>query len=278
MPTVRIDGADPARDSGGNGNFARPLRWLVGIITAPRRSPTILPTYRSILAAGWLPAETIISYEPGALPPVQITDQSRCYGHVPPAGCWRNWRACLARLLDIADDCGNDGQPIGRLLISEDDCLYSHGLRHYLDRIAAAGQFPLDGVASLYTAAPNDRCESPGWNPIRVPLRSYGALAYSFPPELGRRILADPPFDDRPHGTDTAVGYFCHREKIPYYCHSPSFVMHTGGTEVSSENPVGDSLSTLPPAGLEKNRQCAEWLESADGFRVNRIPSSGVPT
>lgn len=238
-----------------------PLRWAVGIITARRSPSTLSATYKSLLSAGWTRNQILVSAEqnvPAGDLLVEQLDSSRraphAVHHLRPAGCYRNWRFMLAMMLESAP---NDDY----YLISEDDCQYTAGLRHYLD----ANPPPRDGIASLYTAAPNHRPDSPGWNSITVPLRAYGALAYCIPPDLARRFHADPPHPKWLNGTDTAMGYFCQREGVKYYCHSPSFVRHTG---------IGEGMeTTLPDAGVAKNRQCAEWAE--DAASLHPVSGSG---
>jgi len=214
------------------------IRWSVVIKTAPRKRSYLEAALDSLDRAGWPPDEVFLSVEPGVnvgtLPAVKKVVRNQ-----RNPGCWQNHLSALQFLFDRS---AHASHPEGYLLVLEDDVQFAPGLRAHLD----ANPPPRDGVVSLYTAAPNYRSPE-GWHQVQLhrPIRTYGALALAFLPEIAGRLLADPPKPYNVEGTDHWVGRFCQLQGIPYYCHSPGFVRHLG------------YVSTMP--GMEnhpqKNRQ-----------------------
>lgn len=182
------------------------IRWAVGTLTAPRKQATLAVSLTSLRAAGFAPD-------------VILDDVER-------KGCWQNWLAVLRRLLSIAPD-------VERYLVTEDDALFSVGLRDYLDHNPP----PPDSVASLYCSRDCMLPELMRWARMPVPLMAHGSLAYVLTPTIARQIAADPPFPNRRHGTDHAVGTFCRYREIPYYVHSPSLTRHS-----LAESALGDEV------------------------------------
>src|SRR5262249_26078027 len=158
--------------------------WSVGVITAPRSRPTLSHTLESLAHAGW-PAPRIFFEHGCDWPPACY----RSFWHAPPAGCYRNWRFCLATLLGF--DASAD-----YYVVVEDDCRSPAGLRQYLEQTP-----PPDGLVSLYCAGPNHH-DRVGWHEARAPQRSYGALAYLLRPAIARRFIGDPPHPEWPDRTD----------------------------------------------------------------------------
>lgn len=195
------------------------IKWGCAVITSPRPGPdTLKLTMESLRNAGFKA-------------PVICADEHK------QLGAWGNWRFAASVLVR---------HDIDYVLIVEDDIELSAGLRDYLEFY-----LPPDGVASLYSAAPNDASDSLfGWVAVKVPNRAYGALAYVMRRHVAAAIIADPPFPDRPHGTDHNIGTWCKRQGVPYYVHAPSFAIHRG------------EFSTLPDAGNPDCRQCRRWVES----------------
>jgi len=198
------------------------MDWHVSVITTKREVPTLETTLNSLADAGW--------------------DNVAVYSDRNKRGPYWNWRYAVAytyariRRIDAS-----------RVLISEDDALYTRGLRKYLDRT----DLP-DGVVSLYTASPNHRSDSRGWNQVSTikPIRTYGALAITFPTYLLPLMNQEPAKPEWTDKTDHAIGLWCRMHEVPYWCHTPSFVKH-----------IGDN-STLAPAGHPEYRQCKSWKES----------------
>lgn len=219
------------------------IKWAVAVITCPRPGGSKLEA-------------TLASIESAGFPkPLVSCDAEQTLG------AYGNWRSALEWAV---------GRKADRVLILEDDIELSAGLAAYLD----IAQPPPDGIASLYSAAPNDDGRSFGWLPVKVPQRAYGALAYSMATATAVRFLKSPPLTNKPHGTDHAVGVWCKQNGEPYRVHAPSFVVHRG------------DASCLPDAGNPECRQCANWIQrvsvslSQGGFRATtetvRMASPGV--
>ena len=194
------------------------IKWGCAVITSPRPGPdTLKSTLASVQNAGFTPVV--------------------CMDEHKKLGAWGNWLFAASVLVR---------QDFDYVMIVEDDVELSVGLRDYLDFY-----LPPDGIASLYSAAPNDSSDSLfGWIKVKVPNRAYGALAYVMRLHTMAAIAADPPFPDRPHGTDHNIGTWCKRQGGPYHVHAPSFAVHRG------------AFSTLPDAGNPECRQCRRWVES----------------
>lgn len=198
------------------------MNWQVGVITCPRENPTLSKTLDSLYLAGWY-VTTIFE------------DKEK-------DGCYRNWRKCAKSLLDKSSQSD-------LILIAEDDIEVTKGLRKHLVKLPA-------GVVSLYTAAPNHGVN--GWNQIvDLPKKSNGALATVWRPQILSEFLRYDRSDEFKNGTDTLIGMWCKRTGTPLWCHSPSFVRHTGDT--STIDPTWDECQ-------QYYRNCKEWLPSADSF------------
>jgi len=202
-----------------------------GIISAPRPRPTIAATLESIKAAGFVQ------------PIVFLNDGT--------AGCWRDWKTALRQMLQMYREAA-------WLLICEDDCEFSAGLADYLawpfsDSMKRA-------IISPYCADPNHAEGMDNWHAVH-PRRFYGSLCHLLSREVAELILANDPRPNWRDGTDTALGAFCIAQQIPYYCHSPSLVKHTG-----------DASSLNRSADLNEHfRQCRQF---AGRISVDQGPQS----
>lgn len=202
------------------------MNWAVGVITCPRVQPTLDATLESLSVAGWKlhPSDVIHDREMD--------------------GCYRNWRHCAEWLL--SDDTAD------LFMVCEDDILVSKNLREYLERT----HLP-DGVLSLYCGYINHHDE-PGWHQVtRLPKYCHGALATVWTRKLLEGFMAWDRSAEFANSTDILMGRWCRNTKTPYWCHSPSFVKHTGYT------------STLGPGWDEANtilRNCKVWCEDVSGL------------
>lgn len=217
--------------------------FSVGVISAPRPTPTLESTLQSLARAGW--------------PNVVVFRDGDRRG---PLACWK-WAVEI--LLTIDTD-------INWLLICEDDIEVTPGLRWWLQGIrlgSCCGNIPEDactGVLSLYCQ--RNRfwfpTATPGWRRF-TPSIGCGALAYVMSRSVAKDILwcLDhwPKSDSWSSGPDHAVAKFCRDFQRPYYIHSPPFIRHTG-TTTSLRRPVGD----------ERFRNCHSWVErfNDDGSMV----------
>lgn len=205
--------------------------WAVGIITTPRNPPTLHKSYRSIMEAGWLWPRIFYHGEKPSFPCPAI----ECTN---PPGCFQNWLFAAEHLLQDAIEWKLD-----RILIFEDDVQVTCNLRERL----AETELP-NGVVSLYCGAINHHDEG-GWHRVeKLPKHSHGALAYVWPVGLLESFVSEHWKSEWANGTDSHVGTWCRKNKVDYWCHSPSFVRHTG------------DVSTIPEAGVEIYRQCREFL------------------
>lgn len=196
------------------------MNWDVAVISCPRVQSTLDATIASLGSAGWRDVEVLIDSE--------------------LSGCYRNWRRAAKWLLSGRGDT---------LLICEDDILVSKGLRGYFEKTGLP-----KGVVSLYCGYINHHDEH-GWHEVtKLPKHCHGALATVWTRELLECFLAYDRSDEFANGTDTHIGRWCRNTKTPYWCHSPSFVKHTGYT--STLGPCWDEANTLL-------RNCKEWCEDA---------------
>lgn len=212
--------------------------WKVGVVTTKRIVSTLDTSLESIDKAGWS-LSTIVS------------SRSK-------TTAMDTWIKCLSTLMLQATESRirSVSKKKFRFLICEDDVLLSENLRNYLDSTTIP-----DGVVSLYTASSNHNSR-PGWHAIsNVPRHAHGALTYVFDEEVACDIVDDAAEISKLSGgaTDRAVGYFCKRHGIPYWCHSPSFVYH-----------LGEGLSVVDdgPRLQDGARNCAIWLKSTSGFQL----------
>jgi hypothetical protein len=224
------------------------MKWTVGVITAPREPSTLDSTLTSLMHARFWFYKSITVFagpsHPECLQDIP-GDVNACIGS---DGAYPNFRAAAESLCLISQSDRSHA-----IMLCEDDIQVTAGLRDHLDsdaRFHALLHHPATGVISLYTAAPNHN-PAGGWHKVRVPHRAYGALAYVFPPAAARDFLNHASNLDRMNGQDLWVGKWCRDRELNYWCHSPSFVRHTG-----------DVSSLANPGGIPQNRQCAEFLES----------------
>lgn len=224
---------------------ATKVTWHCALQTAPRPgNPTIGVTLSSLASAGW---------------PI---DSIRIFDDTELTGCWQAWMRMLAGVVDVVDrspplpspPAGQPPQP-SWILLAEDDCQFSAGLRRHLESPRVA--LHPAAVHSLYCAAELPFELEFGWRRVTAPRQCWGSQAYLFSVEVARKLLASlptHPMRDSRDGTDRAVGMFCRNASIPYLVHSPSFVRHIG-VEFSSLDQAGQS------GGRECNRQCASWIK-----------------
>lgn len=207
------------------------IKWAVGVTTAPREPSTLYKTQWSIRAAGW---DRFAVFADG---------EARI-------GPYLNFLAALQGLVSSKPSAD-------AFVVFQDDISVSEDLRSWLE---GDWQFQCllehdptcpTGVISLYTAAPN-HVEEPGWRELEFPATKLGALAYVFPSESARAFLAFPPSRTAARGTDVQVARWCRDTRREYWCHSPSFVMHTGH-QSALEN----------PGGVPECRQCKAFATRA---------------
>jgi len=199
--------------------------WAVGVITAPRRMPTIDTCLDSLIRAGWerprlfVDTATTIATRHADLP---LTLRE------PVIGAWPNYYLALAELLMRNPEAD-------AYMLAEDDVIFSdrEDLRAYLQDVL----WPSDsiGAVSLYCSSQYTRPE-PGWH--RFDGRwVWGALAFIFSPESARRFLGDPLVlahhsteNEGLKDTDALIGVWSLERNLPLYFPTPSLVQHIGET------------------------------------------------
>ena len=227
--------------------------WSVGVVTAPRKTPTLGDTLESLGAAGFW--DVRLFAEPGTPIPAAHAHRpasSRGAARSEALGAFPNWYLALSELVlrDPAADA---------YLLCEDDVAFSRGLRGYLGKTLWPAADV--GAVSLHTPSHFAAGEPPGWHAEDRGWRTWGAQALAFPNASARALLTDPAVLDHrgfgPHGgsrdADCVVGAWCRRAGRSYWVHRPSLARHTGET------------STLwpPDRRCAGRRQCADFLEVA---------------
>tara|TARA_R110002111_G_C6005195_1_gene373762 strand:+ start:2523 stop:3230 length:708 start_codon:yes stop_codon:yes gene_type:complete len=220
--------------------------WAVGITTAPRKKPTLERTLKSLIDAGWDQPQLFVE------PESEIPSQ---YQYLPIAqrnevlGAFPNWYLALTELV-------LRNPRAEAFLLCQDDVLFSKDLRSYLElNLWPEKQI---GVVSIYCPSHYQQetksgffREDRGWD-------SWGALAYIFSNPSARSLLSDSMVlnhrDFGPaaglHHIDSVVGYWCERNRLPYYVHSPSLAQH-----------IGESSTIYPRATAGGKRRAKDFLD-----------------
>jgi hypothetical protein len=206
----------------------------VGVVSSPRRRPTLGVTLESLARAGW---DTPYLFLDGT---VRVPER---FAHLPGVlreprvGCWPNYYLALAELLMRHPEADV-------YLLAEDDVLFydAESLRDYLEQMLWPDRRPC--LVSLYCSSAYSAREF-GWRPL--PSRwTWGSLAFVFPPRVAQDFLLDRGVCDRRWGrwqekdgglrnTDIVVGLWAMRQRIPIWYPTPSLVQHIGVT--STLNP-----------------------------------------
>lgn len=214
------------------------MLWSVGITTAPRLEYTLSRTIVSLHEAGWFGSDMCIVGEPGSRMDVECVLPPQPTVAVPflntmRIGAWPNW-------LGAANIALNASPAAEAVLISQDDVIYSKGLRDYLD----AALWPEDrdrvGCVSLFTCGAQYPTGDGWWQlPQNVlPRKTYGGIALVFPRRSLELLVADPPGRGSLTKVDIWVGHHCANHGLSYWLHSPSLAQHIG--DRSAINPDND--------------------------------------
>ncbi|WP_339733651.1 glycosyltransferase [uncultured Gimesia sp.] len=228
----------------GNSRVRNIQQWAVGITTAPRKKSTLHQTLVSLKTAGW--DSPRLFAEPG----VEIPSE---FNRLPVSrrdetlGAFPNWYLALTELV-------LRNPRAEAFLLCQDDVLFSADIRDYLERtLWPANQI---GVVSIYCPSHYSQAAKPGFIREDRGWKSWGALAYIFSNPSARAILSDSMVlnhrDFGPaeglHHIDSVVGYWCERNHLPYYVHSPSLAQH-----------IGESSTIYPRATTSGNRQAKDF-------------------
>ena len=208
------------------GKGPRISSWAVGMVTAPRKEPTLAESMRSLIAAGW-DAPRIFA-EPSTDIPVDLRDVCPVTQRDTVANAWGNWYLALHELLTRHPNAD-------AYMVAQDDVIFTAGdgaqnLREYLE----AALWPDDdpGVVSIYCSGAYARPDH-GWFELERKW-VWGACAFIWPRESLRHFLATTGADWTAQGrnrkVDVAVGIWqaaFHRSA--WFC-SPSLTQHVGHT------------------------------------------------
>lgn len=220
--------------------------WSVGITTAPRQNNTLQQSLNSLKAAGW--DSPRLFAEPGT----EIPDEGKSLPlsrRDEVLGAFPNWYLALTELVLRHPRAE-------AFMICQDDVLFSKNLRDYLER----NLWPAEhvGVVSIYCPSHYQQTKKAGFLREDRGWSSWGALAYVFSNPSARAILSDPmvlnhrdfgPADGL-HNIDSVVGYWCERNQLPYYVHSPSLAQH-----------IGEFSTIYPRATSSGKRMAHSFLE-----------------
>jgi hypothetical protein len=201
-------------------------RWAVGVTTAPRRQETVSWCLDSLARAGWnAPRLFVDARTQGAERHAHLETTLR----VPAVGAWPNYYLGLAELLmrEPAADA--------YLMVQDDAFFYDReDLREHLEA-ALWPEWPV-GAVSLYCPMSYTQPEA-GWH-TRIDPWVFGALAFVFPREAAKRLIADlnvleHRWSRRNEGLaniDVVIGRWAQRYGLPVYYPTPSLVQHIGDT------------------------------------------------
>jgi hypothetical protein len=200
--------------------------WAVGVLTAPRESPTLERTLASLGAAGW--PDVRVFAEPGAAVPVTVPEPS-ITRRSEKVLAWPNFLLGLWELLlrhPRAD----------AYLMCEDDVVFCRGLRAYLE--AEMWPAPRLGVVSLFASSAQEVRSHRSFYPVDYGRATWGAQALVFPNAAARAFVRHPEVvNHRDRGvmrgenhTDAVVGQWCRQAALSYYLHTPSLAQHIGDT------------------------------------------------
>ncbi|MBW3598910.1 MAG: hypothetical protein KY475_16760, partial [Planctomycetes bacterium] len=202
-----------------------PVRtWAVGVLTAPRREPTLEWCLDSLIRAGWSEPHVFID---GSVRLPEAHDRLSVTWREQRVGAWPNFYLALSELVL------SNPRADAYFMVQDDAVFYdAENLRSFLEGVLWPGEKP--SLTSLYCSQAYNLTE-PGWRPLE---RNWvwGALAFIFPPDLAREFLNDPWVFRRrweaPRnglaGIDVAVGQWFASRGLPVWLPNPSLVQHVG--------------------------------------------------
>lgn len=189
-----------------------PIRWAVGLTTAPRPEPTLQQTLHSLQAAGW--------------PDCRLFDDAK------RAGAWPNWIAGLRTLLAEYPNAE-------AYMLVQDDAIFCRRLRRYLEKTL----WPASNLAlcSPYCPAPYRKSEH-GWHQQDRGWNLVGAVCWVIPPHSARSIIADLAHVQARNRIDARIGQWAKNVGRSVWYHTPSLVQHIGSGNSALGDPLINSL------------------------------------
>ncbi len=228
------------------GVSARTIVWAVGVLTAPRKRPTLEATLFDLKRAGF--ADVQLFAEPGADIPagfqhLPVTRQGRALG------VFGNTVTALSALYL--------SQPQAEAFaLFQDDISVAEGLRAWCNReLWPSGQ----GLVSLFTMKEQSGTAT-GWQVAqRGMFRTFGALGFIFRRDVLLAFLSDHRVwlhrQSRRHGSDAAIGEWATRTGHGIAYHTPSLLQHRGETSAA-----GHSFDEIELAhAIPHVRHIANW-------------------
>ena len=193
--------------------------WAVGIVTAPRRKPTLSRSLTSLQSAGFDP---IVFAEP-------CSDLSGVNGKTVierhrKLGGWSNWFAALQHLVSLNSDL---------ILLCQDDVIYTRNIRSYIEKVWPRGAEIISFYcSSAYVAEP------PFFQHTPPPWGIRGALTLTFPRQTAERILESKLLRDygRQSAVDGIIGKWARRQGVDVFFCYPSLADHIGNTSTIHPN------------------------------------------
>ena len=262
-------------------------KWCAGVTTAPRAEPTLERSLKSLADAGWPMAHVFA--EPQSDLPARLESERRSV-RTHRLGAWPNWLLSLNEMF-LREPHAD------AYLICQDDVLYCHGLRNYLeDRLWPSGRL---GVVSLHTASHQDRGDKEGFYAVRHGWGAWGAQAYIFPNPAVRALFRNRHVVNHRHrglgggmqNIDSVVGQWCKETTFDYYLHTPSLAQHIGEASTLWEHAsttgrrraatfVGEytninEIMTRPDSGNSLLAQSPSYPPAKPDGQQNTGPSSG---
>lgn len=246
----------------------RDLKWVVGVITCPRKEDFLQRTLTSIQNAGWSHESTTIFAEPNTI--VDDNFDDIVVRRMKPFGDWTNWATGLFELLLREPNADY-------FLMSEDDVLYNRDSKKYLEAsFSCLGNF---GSLSLYTPSKYQKSKFRGWHNECRGVETWSTQTvimskesvikfFSFEDTLRHRfqdIFHAPEVkwgvsgDPKNSVKDAVIGNWAKKNNLPVYFHTPSLAQHIGTTSTidasfhQSEDFVGEDfkLQMLEPSVLK---------------------------
>jgi glycosyltransferase involved in cell wall biosynthesis len=233
------------------GAVAQDPTWMVAVTTAPRSTPTLGPTLRSLERAGF--GAVHIFAEPGSEVPPEAYQQHHVHQNAQPLGNFSNFYYALTLLYE-------ENRDADCLAVFQDDIEAAVGLKSWCDRqLWPEGT----GIVSLFTPRLHGdrrtgwRLLSPGYH------RIFGGQAMLFRRDVVESFLSDPvvlrELRVGRYNSDALVSAWAARRGTAIAYHTPSLVQHVG------------AVSSIYRAGPEP-RIVADALTHVDEIAAWRPP------
>lgn len=223
------------------------FRWAAGVLTAPRPTPTIAETLRSLARAGF--SDLHLFAEPGSWIPDEFAHLPRTR-HGRRLGNVGNFHTTLTTLLFLEPEAD-------AFVVFQDDVEAPPGLREWCEREFWPHSA---GIVSLYTCgAQHD--QSPGWRLLSPGLHhTLGGLGFVFRRSVLEEFLCDGrsfAFRRAKARTcdDGVLGEWVARRGASIAYHTPSLLGHTGthsSLELDGHGIAGPLTTTRPARRLDE--------------------------